>query len=88
MPIHGTLFATIFAILFGMVAIWFVLVKLLFRRLEISHSEKYEAMGKPSLFLHNSPASAFALLKFLFVREHKELNDSYLSKLSKEGLNK
>lgn len=82
MPINESMFLTIFAILFGMVLVWFVLVKLLFRRLETSHPEKYEAMGKPSLFLRNSPAGAFAMLKFLVAREHKGLNDSYLSKLS------
>lgn len=82
MPIHETLFATIFAILACMVLVWFVLVKILFNRLELSHPEKYEAMGRPSLFLYNSPAGAFAILKFLVAREHKTLSDGYLSKLS------
>lgn len=79
---HETFFATIFAILACMVLVWFVLVKILFSRLESSHPAKYEAMGSPSLFLRNSPAGTFALLKFLVAREHKILNDGSLSKLS------
>ena len=79
---NETLFATIFAILACMVLVWFILVKMLFNRLESSHPAKYEAMGRPTLFLRNSPAGAFAMLKFLVAREHKILDDSYLSKLS------
>ncbi len=82
MPINETLFTTIFCTLFGMVLVWFVLVRLLFKRLEAAHPAKYEAMGRPSLFLRNSPAGAIAMLKFLVTREHKALNDGYLSKLS------
>jgi len=82
MPVNETLFTTTFFALFGLVLVWFVLVKMLFRRLESAHPAKYEAMGRPSLFLRNSPAGAIAMLKFLVTREHKTLNDSYLSKLS------
>ncbi len=77
-----TLYVTLFPVLFGMVIVWFVLIKLLFNRLERAHPRKYEAMGRPSLFLRNSIAGGWATLKFLTVREHKALNDSYLSKLS------
>jgi hypothetical protein len=69
-------------VLFGMVIVWFVLVKMLFNRLERAHPQKYESMGRPSLFLRNSIAGGWATLKFLIAREHKALNDSYLSKLS------
>lgn len=68
--------------LFTMVIVWFVLLKVLFSRLERKHPQKYEAMGKPSLFLRNNIATGWATMKFLFVREHRPLNDSYLSKLS------
>lgn len=77
-----TLSITLFPVLFGMVIVWFVLIKLLFNRLERAHPQKYEAMGKPSLFLRNSIAGGWATLKFLLAREHKALSDSYLSKLS------
>jgi len=72
----------LFAVLFGMVIVWFVLIKLLFNRLEVTHPQKYEAMGRPSLFLRNNIATGWATMKFLFAREHRSLNDSYLSKLS------
>jgi hypothetical protein len=77
-----TLSLTLFPILFGMVIAWFVLIKLLFNRLERAHPQKYEAMGRPSLFLRNSISGGWATLKFLATREHKALNDKYLSKLS------
>ena len=68
--------------LFVMVIVWFVLIKLLFNRLEQAHPEKYEAMGKPSLFLRNNIATGLATFKFLAARQHRSLNDRYLSKLS------
>ncbi|GAB1406092.1 hypothetical protein [Luteimonas terricola] len=68
--------------LFAMVIVWFLLIKLLFNRLERAHAQKYEAMGRPSLFLRNNIATGWATLKFLVAREHRSLNDSYLSKLS------
>lgn len=77
-----TLSITLFPILFGMVIVWFVLIKLLFNRLERAHPKKYEAMGRPSLFLRNSVAGGWGTLKFLIAREHKDLRDSCLSKLS------
>ena len=72
----------LFPVLFGMVIVWFVLIKLLFTRLESEHPKKYEAMGRPSLVLRNHISGSFATLKFLVSREHKALNDGYLSKLS------
>lgn len=72
----------LFVVLFGMVIVWFVLIRLLFKRLEVAHPQKYEAMGRPSLFLRNNMATGWATMKFLFAREHRSLNDSYLSKLS------
>ena len=72
----------LFATLMGMVLVWFVLLKLLVNRLEQAHPQKYAAMGRPSLFWRNSPSASLAVLNFLIVREHRALNDSYLSKLS------
>jgi len=77
-----TLSVAFVPVLFGMVIVWFVLIKLLFNRLERAHPKKYEAMGRPSLFLRNNISTGWATLKFLIAREHKLLNDSYLSKLS------
>jgi len=73
-----TLGPAVFALVIG----WFVLIKLLFNRLERAHPQKYEEMGRPSLFLRNNIATGWATLKFLVGREHRPLRDSYLSKLS------
>ena len=68
-------------VLFGMVLVWFVLIKMLFNRLERAHPQKYESMGRPSLFLRNNIESGLATMKFLFAREHRKMGDGYLSKL-------
>jgi hypothetical protein len=57
-----TITAAWFALLMGMALVWLVLVKLLFMRLERAHPEQYAALGRPSLFLRNSPAAGFAML--------------------------
>ena len=72
----------LFAVLFGMVIAWFVLIKLLLNRLEVAHPQKYESMGRPALFLRNNIATGWATTKFLLGRQYRFLNDSYLSKLS------
>jgi len=72
----------LFIALFGMVIVWFVLMKLFYNRLERSHPQKYEAMGKPSLFLRNNIAGSWATFKFLVGREHRQLHDRRLSRLS------
>ncbi len=69
-------------VFFGIALVWFVLIKLLFNRLAAAHPQKYEAMGRPSLFLRNNVATGWATMKFLIAREHRALNDTYLSKLS------
>ncbi len=76
------LFLVVFGLLMAMVLIWFVLLKAIFIRLERQHPEKYEGMGKPSLFWNNSMKTGYATLKFIGRREHRELNDPGLSKLS------
>ena len=82
MQISESTFLALFFMLFGMVPVWFVLVKLLFNRLAVAHPQKYDAMRRPSLVLRNSPSGVWAMLQFLVVREHRTLGDSYLSKLS------
>ena len=75
-------FTIAFAILCGLVLVWLVLVKVLFRRLQRGHPAKYKAMGEPSLLWNNSAKTGWAMLRFLFRREHKELGDPVLSRLS------
>ena len=77
-----TMSIALFAFLFAMVLVWFVLIRMFFKRLETNHPAKYEAMGRPSLFLRNHISGNWATFKFLITREHKALNDPWLSKLS------
>lgn len=72
----------VFFALAAMVLVWLVLVKLLENRLSAKHAPKYESMGRPSLFLRNTPTNTWHLLKFIIRREHRGLCDSYLSGLS------
>jgi hypothetical protein len=75
-------FHIIFGILMAMVFIWFILLKSIFIRLERQHPEKYKQMGSPSLFWNNSMKTQFSTFKFICKREHKDLNNPGLSKLS------
>lgn len=81
---HDDLFPilVVFPVLVGMVLVWFVLIHSLFRRLAKFHARKYEAMGRPTLFLRNNIATTWATLKFLVRREHSTLGDQSLSKLA------
>lgn len=76
----------VFPIVFGammfMVLIWFILLKIIFTKLEREHPEKYKQMGEPSLFWNNSMKTGLATLEFIGKREHKDLNNTALSKLS------
>ncbi len=86
MPVSEEVFTMVSAVLFGMVLLWFTLLSLVYRRLESAHPDKYAAMGRPSLFLRNTPAGAAAMLRFLATREHKHLGDRYLTRLSDVAL--
>jgi hypothetical protein len=55
---------------------------MLLNHLKANHSEKWSALGEMTLFLNNSPIKSIRLLKFILSDEHKELDDSVLSKLT------
>ena len=71
-----------FSVMMVMVLIWFAMLITLFKRLKSKHPEKYVEMSEPSLFWNNSMKTNWYTLKFLFGREHKGLNDNFLSSLS------
>ncbi len=66
----------------AMVFIWFAMIIALFKRLKSRHLSKYREMGEPSLFWNNSMRTVWTTLKYLFKREHKNLNDNSLSLLT------
>ena len=72
----------LFSIMITMVVTWFVLVIKLYKHLKKYYPKIYEDMGKPTLFHNNSPKNSTAMLKFIFSRQHQQLNDSYFSHLS------
>jgi hypothetical protein len=67
---------TLFLGLVVLVAIWLGLLVWLWRRLIARHPAKYEAMGRPSFF---SPVGLVPMMRFLFLREHRPLDDRALS---------
>ena len=82
MQVSFIIFASLPAMLFAMVPVWFVLILTLFNRLETNHPEKYTAMGRPSLFRLSNGSNGWPTLRFLVAREHKAMADPGLSKLS------
>lgn len=76
-------FPIFFGILLCSAFVWFFLCYRFFKILETRHFEEYEAMGKPSLIMNNSLSSNIKLMKFLFKRKWRELDDSELAKLSR-----
>ena len=65
-----------------MLIVWWALVRTLFKRLESRHPKKHDAMGSPTLFFSNNLVTAYMGLRFLVAREHRNLGDPGLSKLS------
>lgn len=59
----------------------FLLTAVLFRRLEDVHPDKYDEMGRPSFSAPNRE-NVTAALRFVARREHRELDDKPLSRLS------
>ena len=74
----------IFVLPVCIVVILLVLTRLLFSRLETRHAGKYAELGSPSFYGVKSKGFApiVATLQFIVLREHKALDDSYLSNVS------
>ncbi len=73
---------TLFWLLMAMVLIWFGMITVLFQRLKSKHAEKYREMGEPHLLWNNTLKTGWSTCKFLFRREHKNLDDKPMSLLS------
>ena len=66
----------------ALLIVWLVMINALWKRLRTRHPDKYRIMGEPKMFPKNSFKCGLTTIKFLFLREHKELNDKSLSLLS------
>ena len=75
-------FYSLFGVLMAMVFVWFGLITYFDRRLKHQHPEKYQVMGEPHLFWNNLVKTTWTTMKFIFMREHKLLNDKTLTMLS------
>ena len=82
MKFEGLLGLAWFAILGLMVAVWLILCKWTFKRLEQRHPQKYSEMGSPSLFLRNNLENNWKFAKYLWKNEYRKLEDSVLSRIS------
>jgi len=74
-------FIPLFFILFASVFVWFGMVSRFYKTLESEHPDKYEEMGKPTLFWNNSPRSAFVLVRFILTKEFIRLGNMKLTRL-------
>jgi len=74
-------FIPLFFILFASGFVWFGMVSRLYKTLESEHPDKYEEMGKPTLFWNNSPKSAFTLIRFILKKEFIRLGNMKLTRL-------
>lgn len=74
-------FGISFAALFLAALVWLVLMSRLYRILRTRHPETYEQLGRPTLFLNNSPQNGIATVRFLLGGHFRQLNDPELLRL-------
>ena len=70
-----------FTVLFTAILVWFALAARLFRLLREDHSEVYESLGSPTLFLNNSIKNNWLSLRFLIAGNFRELGDERVTRL-------
>lgn len=79
------LFSWLFPVLITVIAVatlvWFVMMARLHRALRTRHAATYEMLGRPALFLNNSPQNGLATLRFLLGGKFRQLNDPELQRL-------
>jgi hypothetical protein len=65
----------LFVLLFVSCAAGLVFHHIFLSRLRSRHSQTWEALGRPTLFLNNSIANGLAVLRFLWRRDYRALGD-------------
>jgi hypothetical protein len=73
----------LYAVLFALVALWFLLLTLLWKRLIAHHPAKYEELNRPNFF---SALGLFSTLRFVLRREHRLVGDRALGLTSDAAL--
>ena len=64
------------------VFVWLGLVGALYKLLAAKHPDKYRQMGMPRLVGNKAPRAGIRLIKFVFTREDRPLNDPQLARLT------
>lgn len=70
------------ALLIISAAVWLGLVGALYKLLASKHPDKYRQMGMPRLVGNKAPGAGIRLIKFVFTREDRPLNDPQLARLT------
>ena len=72
----------LFVLLFVSCAAGIILHHTFLSRLRSRHSQTWEALGRPTLFLNNSITSGLAVLRFLWRRDYRALGDEEFARLA------
>jgi len=72
----------LYGIFCASVLVWLGLSHALYKRLSSNHPDKYRQMGEPGLIRNNRPGMGIGLMKFIFRREDRPLNDPRVSRLT------
>ena len=75
--------AALYVALFALVALWFLLITLLWKRLIAHHPAKYDELNRPTF---SSALGLFSTLRFVLRREHRLLGDRTLGLASDAAL--
>jgi hypothetical protein len=78
----NTLLPILFVLLFVSCAVGIVLHHVFLSRLRSRHSQTWEVLGRPTLFLNNSIINSLAVLRFLWRRDYRTLGDDEFTRLA------
>ena len=72
----------LFVLLLASCVAGLVLHHILLSHLRSRHSQAWEALGRPTLFLNNSITNSLAVLRFLWRRDYLALDDDGFARLA------
>ena len=72
----------LFVLLFVSCAAGVALHHVFLSRLRSRHSQTWEALGRPTLFLNNSITKSLTVLRFLWRRDYRALGDEEFARLA------
>ncbi len=63
-------------------AVYLILIRKVLIHLETNHTVTWQQLGKPSLFLNNSPRNSLLVVRFLWDKQYLSLQDAELTHLA------